>query len=296
MLVAPASSQLRGQPVSLVEVIGGARSRSDQTQRVEAYWDLCSSVADYYLGLHEREELQRYIQRGVQGWDRVDTNMQNRTATSLRAALASQMRVASFMGRGAGYLPLPTDAPHCASYNAHFEQIFSQGAPAEARELAALLPLRFKELKDASEDVSKSEQYLNSFAQNRGTGGDDGLHALGLLALQRRAFVQIARDYNRRIARYSELASPGQVSAERLTGMLIYSGAPSTARKSALPAPQPNRQSKNDSLPPSTFAEGTPPALTAVSNNGTRDDAVQPASGSQPAPSDREHSVLVPKQ
>ena len=71
MLVAPTDSRLRGQPVSLVEVIGGARSRADQTQRVEAYWDLCSSVADYYLGLLEQEELQRYIQRGVQGWDRV---------------------------------------------------------------------------------------------------------------------------------------------------------------------------------------------------------------------------------
>ena len=203
------------------------------------------------------------------------------------------------MGRGAGYLPLPTDTPHCASYNTHFEQIFSQGAPAEARELAALLPLRFKELKDANEDVGKSEQWLDSFAQNRGASGDDGLHALGLLALQRRAFVQIARDYNRRIARYSELASPGQVSAERLTGMLIYSPATSTARKAASPTPPPHRQSSNDSPPPPTFAEGVPPSLTSVSNKGTRDDAVRPASGSQPtspkqSPPQREHSLLVP--
>ena len=46
MLTPPADSQLRGQSVRLIEVISTAGSRSEQTQRVEAYWDLCSSVAD----------------------------------------------------------------------------------------------------------------------------------------------------------------------------------------------------------------------------------------------------------
>ena len=71
--------------------------------------------------------------------------------------------------------------------------------------------------------VTRSEQYLDSVA-SRGGDGTDSLSALRLLALQRRAFVQIARDYNERIARYSELASPGQLSAGRLTGMLINTG------------------------------------------------------------------------
>ena len=66
MLSPPGGTQLRGQPVSLMEVIGGARTRGEQTQRVDAYWDLCSSVADYYLGLREQEELRKFAHRYVQ--------------------------------------------------------------------------------------------------------------------------------------------------------------------------------------------------------------------------------------
>jgi hypothetical protein len=298
ILVPPAGSQLRGTPVSLMEVIAGARTRGEQTQRVEAYWDLCSSVADYYLGLREQDELRRYVQRGGQAWDQFDAEMRNRTGTSMRAAVASQLRVSSLMGRGATFLPLPADTPHCASYIAHFDEIFARGGPAEAKELAALLPLRFTELKNAAEGVSASEQWLNSVGSR---SIDDGLHALELLAMRRRAFVQIARDYNRRIARYTELASPGPLSAERLSGMLIKSTTPSTATKSASPAPSLNRQSSNEASPPSTFAEVTSPAVTPSANTAKRDPAVQAASGTQSssAPQSsprREHSLLVPSR
>ncbi len=300
MLNPPSGSQLRGQPVALVDVIAGARTRAEQTQRVDAYWDMCSSIADYYLGLHEQEEMRKlrtYVQRVGPAWEQAEKEMSVRSGTSQRAALASQMRVASFMGRGASYLPLPADTPHCASYNTHFDQIFGRGGPAEAKELAVLLPLRYTELRDASTAVSRSEQDLDTVAATRSEV--DSLRALQLLALRRRAFVQIARDYNRRIARYSELASPGQVSPERLTGMLIRSTATATATKSATPAPPPNRQSSGDSSPPSTFAKGSPPAVTAITNTAKRDDEVRPASGTQPTSAKqsaprRERSLLVP--
>ena len=83
------------------------------------------------------------------------------------------------------------------------------------------------------------------------------LRALELLALRRRAFVQIARDYNRRIARYSELASPGQINAERLIGMLIKRAGSTTAATTSgrRRAPPPDRQSAAESAPPRTFAE-----------------------------------------
>src|SRR5204863_451025 len=57
MLTPPRDSQLRGESVRLVDVVSSGRTRNEQTQRVEAYWDLCSSVADYYLSLREQEEL-----------------------------------------------------------------------------------------------------------------------------------------------------------------------------------------------------------------------------------------------
>jgi hypothetical protein len=193
------------------------------------------------------------------------------------------------MGRGSDFLPLPSDAPHCASYHTHYQQIFPNGGPMEAKELNDLLPLRYGELKGAAASVSNAEAYLNSFASQNNIEG--GLNALHLLALQRRAFVQIARDYNRRIARYSELASPGPVTAERLSGMLIRSPM-STATKSASPAPSLNRQT-NREAPPSTFADGA--------TLPKRDGEVQPASGAEsPSAGEssprRERSLMVKPQ
>ena len=85
MLVAPNGSQLSGQPVKLVDLMANARSRAEQSQRIEAYWDLCSSVADYYLGLRELQEVQGYARLNGQFWDQVYKDMSIRNATSLRA-------------------------------------------------------------------------------------------------------------------------------------------------------------------------------------------------------------------
>ena len=213
------------------------------------------------------------------------------------AACASQMRVASLMGLGSDYLPLPADTPHCASYNTHHDRIFAQGGPAEARELDALLPLRYAELQSAAADVKNSEKYLDSFASGRGNP-TDGLNALELLALHRRAFVQIARDYNRRISRYSELASPGEVGAERLTSMLIKTDAAATATKSSMSAPPPNRQSSSPPAPPRTFAAGAAASASPIANTAKRDETVEAASANEPASptnstSKKERSLLV---
>jgi hypothetical protein len=304
MLSPPSGSQLRGQPVSLQDVIASARTRTEQTQHVDAYWDMCSSVADYYLGLREQEELRKlrtYVQQVGPTWQQAETELSVRVGTSQRAALASQLRVASLIGRGANNLPLPADTPHCASYITHYEQIFPRGEPSEARELAALLPLRYAELKDAAAAVTRAEGWLDTVAaaRNDNSDGTGSLRALELLALRRRAFVQIARDYNRRIARYSELASPGQISANRLTGMLINSSTSTTATKPGSSAPPGNRRSSGESSPPRTFVKGSPPVASPASKTSTRDDAVRPASTVQPAsttpssPRD-ERSVLVP--
>jgi hypothetical protein len=300
MLNPPPGSQLRGMPVSLRDVLAGARSRSEQTQRVDAYWDMCSSVADYYLGLLEVDEfgrLRQIVRQVGPEWDQAERELRVRNGTSQRAALASQLRLANMIGRGPGNLPLPADMPHCASYTTHFEQIFAGGGSPEAKELAALLPLRYEELRDAGSAVTRAEQFSEQVARNGDATGT--LRALEFLALRRRAFVQIARDYNRRIARYSELASPGQVSPERLTGMLILSPASATATKAGATMPPVNQRSGNGATPPSTYIEGSAPAMTANSTAARRDDAVQQASGKQPATNKKpaarvERSLLVP--
>lgn len=299
MMNPPAGSRLQGRPMSLQEVVAGAQNRGDQTARVEAYWDLCSSIADYYLGLREAEELQRLrslVQRVGATWSQAESELNIRVGTSQRAAYASQLRLASLIGRSSNDLPLPADTPHCASYDTQFDRIFPNGAPAEARELAAVLPARYAELKNAKSAVERCNQLVETVAR-RDSDGTETLRTLELLALQRRAFVQIARDYNRRIARYSELASPGQLSPVRLTAMLIYTSASATDIP-PYKAPPRNQQSNVSPSPPRTFAEGTSPAIKPITGTPVNTDGVQPASLEQsplgrPAEVGDEKSLLV---
>ena len=106
---------------------------------------------------------------------------------------------------------MPADLPHCGDYYARYDQVFAGRQSPEAQELSELLPMRYEELSDAAHGGHAGGRV--SRARSRRSDGGDGtgtLRALELLALRRRAFVQIARDYNRRIARYTELASPGR--------------------------------------------------------------------------------------
>jgi hypothetical protein len=221
-----------------------------------------------------------------------------RIGTSQRAAVASQYRLASWIGPSAG-LPLPVDVPHCGSYQTRFEQIFAGRPSVEAQELSALLPLRYAELKDAATAVTRAEEWLNLVAAARSDASDTTgtLRALELLALRRRAFVQIVRDYNRRIARYSELATPGQIDADRLIGMLIKRDSSSTATRPFVPIAPLNRQSQNRRAnPPSTFAEDWTPARGRGRTSSNRDESVQPATAETTVGPYQERSLLVPRR
>lgn len=318
MLAPPSSSRLTGRPVRIAEVLAGTSTRQEQSQRVEAYWDLCSSVADYYLGVREQDELQRLrstVSNVGPVWEQAASELGVRIGTSERAAVASQYRLASLMGvGGAGSLPLPTDLPHCGDYYARYDQVFAGRESPEARELSELLPMRYEELTDAAQAVTRAEEFLAAIAAQRGGDGTGTLRGLELLALRRRAFVQIARDYNRRIARYTELATPGYVDSDRLIGMLIMrENAANTATRPASLIPPPNRQSQlpvEGVIPvgaeqqgtDQTFAEGWESIKSAAAtvpreNTLPRDEAVQPASAEakQTKPR-REHSLLVPSE
>jgi hypothetical protein len=296
ILTPPAGSRLSGSSISLADAVATAASRADQTARIEAYWDLCSSVADYYLGVREQEELQRMrirIQRVDPSWQQAETEMAVRVGTAQAAAIASQYRLASLMGMG-GSLPLPADVPHCGDYHTRYNEIFAGRASSEAAELAKLLPQRYAELKAAGQAVARTEHELEATVSR--SDGVDTLRALELLALRRRAFVQIARDYNRRIARYTELSTPGQVESGRLVSMLIKSPA-STANRNSSPIPF-NRQSQNAPSLPRTFDEGWTPASGEKVGDATLDDAIKQVSGETPVekPPREERSLLVNPQ
>jgi hypothetical protein len=305
MLTPPPGARLSGQPAKLVDVIRTGGSRADQLQRVDAYWDLCSSVADYYLGLREQDELQKLrasVSKVGPTWQQAESELGVRIGTSQHAAVASQYRLASMMGRGGGdSLPLPADLPHCGDYYARFSQVFAGRQSAEGQQLSELLPLRYEELKDAATAVARAQEWLDAIANQRSDASDGTgtLRALELLALRRRAFIQIARDYNRRIARYTELASPGEIGADRLLSMLIKpEGSDNTATRFSSPAPPINRQSQTNKPPatPKTFAEGWEAAKGEGASAITRDESVAPASAEAPSSPHVEHSLLVSPQ
>jgi len=306
MMIPPGGSRLTGRPVKLADVVRGAASREAQSQRVNAYWDLCSAVADYYLGVREQDELQRLrTSAGAigPGWEQAAAELGVRLGTSQRAAVASQFRLASLLGNAdPANLPLPADLPHCGDYYVRFEQVFAGRATPEAQQLSELLPMRYTELCDAATAATRAEEFLQGVAAQPGGDGTGTLRALEFLALRRRAFVQIARDYNRRIERYSELASPGPIDSDRLIGMLIMrSGTANTATRPATSTPPYNRQSQREfEGDAQTFAEGwesirNASAETPLDDGSGSDENVRPATVEAEKRSEprRERSLLV---
>lgn len=260
-LTPPSNTQLSGDPVYLTDVVARAGSRSEQSECIGAYWDLCSAVADYYLSLRELSDLNNLVARSGQTpvLQQSLKKLEKRRDTALSAARASQRRLASLMDRSQVVpLPLPGDQPLCAGYHTRYSQYFSTGESPEAAELDRLLPLRHAELLESAAAVKQAETFFNNIATRPMNGqGEELLMQLEGLALKRRAFVQIARDYNKRVARYTELARPGQLGANRLVSMLIKTGG-SVASRPSQPA-QPALRNRSESGPLRTFQDSGNP-------------------------------------
>jgi hypothetical protein len=305
MLSTPNGSGLTGQPVTLAEAVASAPSRSDKSERIDAYWNLCANVSDYYLGLREEVEM-RWLHAKLSGagpsptWQQAEKKLAMRVSAAQMAALASQYRLANLIGRESspGSLPLPADVPHCGKYDTRFEQIFSDRQSVEAQELSALLPLRYEELNDAAMAVMQGEAILAAIGRAPITDETGTLGAFELLALRRRAFVQIVRDYNRRIARYSEIAAPGEIDSARLVSMLISTNSVGmdTRSSSSVDPPSNHQLQHSATTPQQTFAEGWSPAGNEpVPDRVSRDNSVRQASA-ETQTLRKERSLLVSPQ
>lgn len=224
MLAPRPGSQLSGTPMSLASVVSSAESRDEQARRVEAYWALTSAAADYYLGLDEMVEMSRLRQQlptYSNALGEAESGLKTRLDTSLKAARAAQYRLSNLMGGGVA--PLPSDIPFTGPYATRMASVFPQGPPAEAALISELLPSRLAELQNAAADLAGSENWVDTVRgdQQNGSDGRGVVQALKLNALSRRAFVQIARDYNLQINRFSQLATPDRIDTGRLVAMLI---------------------------------------------------------------------------
>ncbi|QDU56490.1 hypothetical protein [Aeoliella mucimassa] len=286
----PANSQLTGVPVTLQDVIEASNSRETQSESIAAYWDLCSSVSDYYLSLFEQTELERLAQSTQAGAPLAEARRltETRRESALSAARATQLRLAAMMHRDMNSLPLPGDLPLVGEYSTRYEQTFAGGGSPEAAELNRLLPLRHAELIYAAEGVAEAEDWYVTVASRPANDQGEGIvKSLKLLAYSRRAFVQITRDYNKRITRYTELARPGNLRSERLVAMLIKTELTTASRSAAPQLPADNRRSETSPQP--TFRE--PSQDPSMDLSPTFDSGVVPT-GDEQDPANPEQGVV----
>ncbi len=296
LIVVPEQRQLSGVPVSLVDAIRGASSRTEQTVRIEAYWELSAAVTDYYLALRESTELntlrQSVAQPGIV-WDNARRDLDSRVELAKLSALTAQYRLAGMLGQplATESLPLPSDLPHCGAYETRFEEIFSDGTPAPpaAQRLDKLLTLDYQNLQNQSDGVIAAWKDLQSVSERRlpQSDGAELLQSHELMALRRREFVRAVRNYNQQIARYTELVTPDTVATERLVAMLIHVEkldrpleGTSEIQQTSAEAPIDNPRVEQKSIQTFTGGNHSPPSQPpANDSNVERSILIQPRSG-----------------
>jgi len=231
LLKPPTTGQLAGTSLSLAETVEGASSRGEQTRRVEAYWDLSEAMANYYLALREGIALptmQQSVTQPSAQWEQSRRSLGQREQVARRSAIAAQVRLQRMLGRTGVPLPLASDLPHCGAYDTRYDEIFAGRLPApEAQQLDELLPLAHQEIRNQAAQVAAAHGWRETVSERRNpqTDGSGLLKAHELLSLSRQTFIQSLRSYNVNIARYAEIASPGQIGTGRLVAMLIYTDA-----------------------------------------------------------------------
>jgi hypothetical protein len=300
LLQPPTASQLPGQKVTLSEVLHTTTSRQEQTERVILYWELSSTVADHYLALNELQELQvcsNNTMGGAQVWQAAQEQLQLRVESTRRAAMATQLRLASRLVRAPNAaLPLPGDLPHCGNYKPYYSEIFVGRKSSEAEHLKELLPLRYAEMKLAAARVAEMQDLLAMTITSIGPGSGEReaqivVDAMALRSLEHRAFLQIARDYNQRIVCYAMLAKPQSLETSRLVAMLIKQTPGGSATRSPTPN-RPERRVLDDRNGRETFADGQQ-WQPQGQQGGRVDAAVVPASGESLQTFRPEKSILV---
>ena len=266
---APETGKLAGELVALKDAVANARTRREQTEIIQAYWELSAAVTDYYLSSREATELQALRQGVAQpsmAWEESQRALTARMQLARRTAEMAQHRLHKLMKNPAIQgLPLPVDIPHTGAYETRYDENFSGRESKLSRELHELVPSIYRTLSLQAAQVNADERWRNTVSQNR-SAQSNGLLLLKtqeLVCLRRREFVRTVSEYNSQIARYTELASPGLVGTERLVAMLIEDPSPSTlmrkdrdVRTAGSEEPVEDADSGPPTSRPRTFDEG----------------------------------------
>jgi hypothetical protein len=229
-LEAPIESQLKGTSLPLAGALVNAVNRTEQSQRIAAYWDFSQAVAGYYLAFKERTELVT-LQQGITlpnpAWQTARQAADARLQLALDRARVAQEYISLLMGNAtAGFSPLPADQPYCGAYETQYAQLFKNRSSLLAERLNDLLPRSYQDLSTRIDEIESARQWMFKMSDARSpqSDGTELLKAYELYAVRRRMFLDAVKDYNMAILRYTEIATPGTLETERLVAMLIRTG------------------------------------------------------------------------
>ena len=273
LFAVPADGVVAGRPITLLEALGSARDRSEQTEAARAYWQLSAALGQYRVW-HDAAERLRHIEPRA-GDAPVFRAARAKTAESLRnaelAAGRAQRALAEIARLSSSQpLPLPADLPHIGPYRTNFDEVYAvQNVPPSMRLIHRTLPLRRKGIDARATAVQASEDAAETAIDLYRAGTVELsvlLSCLGRVADERAALVWDVCQYNREIAGYAMGVAGVHVSPQALVAMLI------------LPA------SGAEGPPAETGNVATPRALPTRRSSVTQPSGVEPATWLQPVP------------
>ena len=178
--------------------------------------------------------------------------------------------------------------PIAATTTPAIRQVFAGRPSAEAQQLSELLPLRYEELKDAATAVVRAQEWLDRHCQHSAAMPPTAQALCGHLSCSRFAAERSSRLLATTIAASlatRNLASPGEIGADRLLSMLIKHGRRRRHGDAFQLASAANQSPVANQVnhAPKTFAEGWEPLKSDGDSATTRDEAVAPASAEAPS-------------
>ena len=201
----PADGVVAGRPITLLEALGSARDRSEQTEAARAYWQLSAALGQYRVW-HDAAERLRHMEPRADDAP-VFRAARAKTAESLRnaelAAGRAQRALAEIARLSSSQpLPLPADLPHIGPYRTNFDEVYAvQNVPPSMRLIHRTLPLRRKGIDARATAVQASEDAAETAIDLYRAGTIELavlLSCLGRVADERAALVCDVCQYNRR--------------------------------------------------------------------------------------------------
>ena len=215
------------QTLTLTDAFKRSNDRAQQIKIAQSYWRLAVAQADYHFARDAVAQL-RAATRG-----QLEQPALRAARCAMRAlqrdaevlVIRAQIRLSEDMRLPPTALPpLTVDIPHTASYNTHFEQVYSgRTAPPQAYALNRTIPVRQLAIEEHALAIQEAMDAVEDSIDEYSKGSADLttlIVAFERLWKERKAFTTAIRDYNYEIAEYA-LPTTTISDPNKLVAMLI---------------------------------------------------------------------------